>query len=75
VTDDGRYAVLTVWSDGTGGNRFYFRDLKDQASAITGEVVRLLDDFDASYAFVGTTAPCSISSPTSTRPRARPRLE
>ena len=58
VTDDGRYAVLTVWLGTDRRNRAYFRDLKDpRHPQITGEVVRLLDDFDASYAFVGNDGP------------------
>ena len=58
VTDDGRYAVLTVWLGTDRRNRVYFRDLKDpRHPRITGDVVRLLDDFDASYAFVGNDGP------------------
>jgi prolyl oligopeptidase len=58
VTDDGRYAALTVWLGTDRRNRVYFRDLKDpRHPQITGEVVRLLDDFDASYAFVGNDGP------------------
>ena len=58
VTDDGRYAVLTVWLGTDRRNRVYYRDLKDpRHPRITGEVVRLLDDFDASYAFVGNDGP------------------
>ena len=58
VTDDGRYAVLTVWLGTDRRNRVYFRDLKGpRHPKITGEVVRLLDDFDASYAFVGNDGP------------------
>ena len=58
VTDDGRYAVLTVWLGTDRRNRVYFRDLKDpRHPKITGAVVRLLDDFDASYAFVGNDGP------------------
>ncbi len=58
VTDDGRYAVLTVWLGTDRRNRVYYRDLKDpRHPRITGDVVRLLDDFDASYAFVGNDGP------------------
>src|SRR2546430_7874022 len=58
VTDDGRYAVLTVWLGTDRRNRVYYRDLKDpRHPRITGEVVRLLDDFDASYRFVGNAGP------------------
>src|SRR2546421_226067 len=50
--DDGRYALLTVWVGTDRRNRVYYRDLKDpRHPRITREVVRLLDDFDASYAF------------------------
>ncbi len=58
VTDDGRYAVLHVWLGTDRRNRVYYLDLKDaQRPKVTGEVVRLLDDFDASYAFVGNDGP------------------
>src|SRR3989475_2035728 len=39
VTDDGRYAVLTVWLGTDRRNRVYYRDLKDpRHPRITGEV-------------------------------------
>ncbi len=58
VTDDGRYAVLQVWLGTDRRNRVYYLDLKDaKRPKLTGEVVRLLDDFDASYAFVGNDGP------------------
>jgi len=58
VTDDGRYAVLNVWLGTDRRNRVYYLDLKDAKRAkVTGEVVRLLDDFDASYTFVGNDGP------------------
>ena len=58
VTDDGRYAVLQVWLGTDRRNRVYYLDLKDaQRPKVTGDVVRLLDDFDASYAFVGNDGP------------------
>src|SRR5213595_1118661 len=58
VTDDGRYAVLHVWLGTDRRNRVYYLDLKEpRHPKITGEVVRLLDDFDASYAFVGNDGP------------------
>src|SRR2546426_3275083 len=42
ATDDGRYAVLTLWLGTDRRNRVYFRDLKDpRHPKITGEVVRL----------------------------------
>ena len=58
VTDDGRYAVLNVWLGTDRRNRVYYLDLKSaKRPAVKGEVVRLLDDFDASYAFVGNDGP------------------
>ena len=58
VTDDGRYAVLHVWLGTDRRNRVYYLDLKDaKRPQVTGDVVRLLDDFDASYAFVGNNGP------------------
>ena len=58
VTDDGRYAVLQVWLGTDRRNRVYYLDLKDaKRPKVTGEVVRLLDDFDASYSLVGNDGP------------------
>src|SRR3989441_769017 len=58
VTDDGRYAVLQVWLGTDRRNRVYYLDLKEaKRPKVTGEVVRLLDDFDASYSFVGNDGP------------------
>src|SRR5438552_1249556 len=58
VTDDGRYAVLSVWLGTDRRNRLYYLDLKDaRHPRVKGEVVRLLDEFDASYAFIGTDGP------------------
>lgn len=48
VTDDGAYLILRVWHGTDPRNRFYYRAL-----AGDGPVVRLLDDFDARYDFVG----------------------
>ena len=58
VTDDGRYAVLNVWLGTDRRNRIYYLDLKSaKRPTVKGEVVRLLDEFDASYAFVGNDGP------------------
>ena len=58
VTDDGRYAVLHVWLGTDRRNRVYYLDLEDpKHPRVTGQVVRLLDDFDASYGFVGNDGP------------------
>jgi prolyl oligopeptidase len=58
VTDDGRYAIMNVWYGTDERNRVYYIDLGDPASPdLAGEVVELLDDFDASYGFVGNDGP------------------
>src|SRR5437763_839682 len=72
VTDDGRYAVLQVWLGTDRRNRVYYLDLKEaKRPKVTGEVVRLLDDFDASYAFVGNDAPVFHSLTHLDAPRKR----
>jgi prolyl oligopeptidase len=58
VTDDGRYLVTSVWLGTDRRNRVYYRDLGDPMQpALGGEMVRLLDDFDAGYAFAGNDGP------------------
>jgi len=58
VTHDGRYAILTVWLGTDRRNRVYYLDLRDaRRPRLTGDVVRLLDDFDASYGFIGNDGP------------------
>jgi prolyl oligopeptidase len=53
VTEDGRYLVITI-SQGTDvKSRVYFKDLH----AKDGQVVKLLDDFDASYNLIGNDGP------------------
>jgi prolyl oligopeptidase len=49
VSNDGRYAVFHIMEGTDERNRLYYRDLSADASP----VVRLLDDFDASYQFIG----------------------
>ncbi len=48
VTDDGRYLVISVWQGTDRKNRVYYKDLAEKDS----KVVKLLDDFDASYGFI-----------------------
>jgi len=57
VTDDGRYAVLQVWLGTIDGTGSLPRPQGSKRPKVTGEVVRLLDDFDASYSFVGNDGP------------------
>ena len=54
VTEDGRYLVIRVSHGTDRRERIYYKDLADgEAPRLDGHVVRLLDDFDASYNFVG----------------------
>jgi prolyl oligopeptidase len=53
VTEDGRYLIINVWKGTEKNNRVYYKDL----SAKEAEVVKLLDDFDASYGFIGNEGP------------------
>jgi prolyl oligopeptidase len=53
VSDDGHYLVITVWQGTSPKNRLYYKDLT-QADA---PVVKLLDDFDAKYAFIDNDGP------------------
>ena len=48
ITDDGTYLVLYVWQHSSGPNRLYYRAVDS-----TGPFVRLLDEADAKYAFLG----------------------
>jgi prolyl oligopeptidase len=48
ITDDGRYIVLDVWHAAVSKNRLYYREVEDE-----GDFIRLIDEPDASYKFVG----------------------
>ncbi|MEM7113260.1 MAG: prolyl oligopeptidase family serine peptidase [Chloroflexota bacterium] len=48
VTEDGRYLLLTVWDGTDRRRRFYYRPLNSE-----GAFIRLLDEFDAMYLFLG----------------------
>jgi prolyl oligopeptidase len=48
VSDDGAHAVFHITHGTDERNRVYYQDI-----ASRGEVVRLLDDFDATYEFLG----------------------
>jgi prolyl oligopeptidase len=49
VTDDGRYLIVSVWKGTQEENRVFYKDLRDPKA----EVVKLIDNFDNSYDFVG----------------------
>ncbi len=53
VTEDGRYLIISVWKGTDRKNRVYYKDLQ----AKDAKVVTLLDEFDASYSFVGNDGP------------------
>jgi prolyl oligopeptidase len=58
VTDDGRYLVVSVWQGTDRRNRVHYMDLGDaNRPRLDAEMIRLLDDFDASYSFVGNDGP------------------
>ena len=48
LTEDGRYLIISVF-DGYQANGLYYRDMNDQS----GEVVRLFDDWDGLYYYLG----------------------
>ncbi|MCS7155726.1 MAG: prolyl oligopeptidase family serine peptidase [Bacteroidetes bacterium] len=51
LTEDGRYAIITIWKGTDRRNRIAYIDLQDTS----WRVVPLLDAADASYEFVGNT--------------------
>ncbi|MSR46294.1 MAG: S9 family peptidase [Planctomycetes bacterium] len=53
VTDDGRFLVMNVSQGTDRRNRVYVKDLAAPDAAAESSVVKLLDDFDASYDYVG----------------------
>ncbi len=53
VTDDGRYVIISVEQGTDPKNRVYYIDLE----AGGGEVVKLLDDYDAEYRFLDNDGP------------------
>ena len=72
VSADGRYAVYTVWLGTDRRNRIYYQDLADPTHPrLEAPVVRLLDDFDASYGFVGNTGATFYFQTDNAAPRGR----
>jgi prolyl oligopeptidase len=53
VTDDGHYLIIVVSQGTSPKNRLYYKDLTEK----NAPVVKLLDDFDASYNFVDNDGP------------------
>ena len=72
VSADGRYAVYGVWLGTDRRNRIYYQDLGDpKAPKLDAPVVRLLDEFDASYGFVGNNGPVFFFQTDNAAPRGR----
>jgi prolyl oligopeptidase len=72
VSADGRYAVYQVWLGTDRRNRVYYQDLGDAKRPKTdAPVVRLLDDFDAAYGFLGNDGPVFYFQTDHTAPRGR----
>jgi prolyl oligopeptidase len=72
VTEDGRYLVVSVWLGTDSRNRVYYQDLGDPLRPrIRTELVRLLDDFDATYSFVGNLGPVFYFVTNLDAPRSR----
>ena len=67
VTDDGHYLVINVSQGTDTKNRIFYREL----SAPDAKVVELLNDFDASYNFVGNDGPVFIFYTDLNAPRGR----
>lgn len=58
VSDDGRYLVVSVSQGTDRRNRLYYLDLEEpQNPRLDGEMVRLLDDFDAGYSYIHNDGP------------------
>ena len=72
VSADGRYAVYQVWLGTDRRNRVYYQNLGDaKRPKLDAPVVRLLDDFDASYGFLGNDGPVFYFQTDHTAPRGR----
>ncbi len=72
VTEDGRYLIIGVSLGTDSRNRVYYLDLGNPSRPrITGRVVPLLDDFDASYDFVGNRGPVFYFQTNLDAPRGR----
>lgn len=53
VTEDGAYLVINVWEGTSRKNGVFYKDLRSPG----GEIVELLNDFDAQYSFIANTGP------------------
>lgn len=67
VTDDGRFLVVSIHEGTDTRNRVYYRDL----SKSEGEMIPLLDEFDARYEFIGNDGPVFFFLTNLKAPRGR----
>ena len=67
VTEDGHYLIINVWKGTDPKNRIYYQDLRAAGS----QVVKLLDEFDAAYTFVGNDGPAFWFQTDLNAPRGR----
>ncbi len=67
ITEDGRYLIIEVRQGTDVKNRVFYRDLGQPGS----KVVELLNDFDASYNFVGNDGPVFFFLTDLNAPRGR----
>jgi prolyl oligopeptidase len=51
VTEDGNYLIISVFQGTDTKNRVYYKDLRNKDA----QVVKLLDEFDAAYNFIGNS--------------------
>ncbi len=66
ITDDGKYLLLNVWHGTDPKNRIYYREV-----ASDGPFVRLLDEADAAYSFIGNNGPVFYFQTDLNAPRGR----
>ncbi len=72
VSHDGRYLIVSVWQGTDHRNRVYYVDLVDpNRPHLGGPMVRLLDEFDASYGFLGNDGPIFYFLTDNAAPRRR----
>lgn len=67
VTEDGNFLVITITQGTDPRNRVYYKDL----TRANAPVVRLLDDFDASYSFITNQGPVFYFTTNNNAPRNR----
>ncbi len=71
ITEDGQYLILTVWEGTDPRNRVYYWPLRDQVPVEQEFCVHLLDDFDATYTFLGNEGPVFYFLTTNAAPLRR----